>query len=78
MTKRNTRADKTFAFKGNPSYLKILQKGNVDAVSFANNHCHDYGEGSYNDTIAVFKKNKMPYASYGKVPFIRLMERKLA
>lgn len=58
LTKRNTRADKTFAFKGNPSYLKILQQGNVDAVSFANNHCRDYGEGSYNDTIAVFKKNK--------------------
>ena len=26
LTKRNTRADKTFAFKGNPSYLKILQQ----------------------------------------------------
>ena len=78
LTKRNTRADKTFAFKGNPSYLKILQKGNVDAVSFANNHCRDYGEGSYNDTIAVFKKNKMPFASYGKFSVFRIKERKLA
>lgn len=77
LTKRNTRADKTFAFKGNPAYLKILQKGNVDAVSFANNHCHDYGEGSYNDTIAVFKKNKMPYASYGKVSVYKTNGKKI-
>lgn len=77
LTKRNTRADKTFAFKGNPSYLKILQKGNVDAVSFANNHCHDYGEGSYRDTIDVFKKNKMPYASYGKVSVYKTKGKKI-
>lgn len=77
MTKRNTRADKTFAFKGNPSYLKILQQGNVDAVSFANNHCRDYGEGSYNDTIAVFKKNKMPFASYGKVSVYKTKGKKI-
>ena len=77
LTKRNTRADKTFAFKGNPSYLKILQKGNVDAVSFANNHCRDYGEGSYNDTIAVFKKNKMPFASYGKVSVYKTKGKKI-
>lgn len=77
LTKRNTRADKTFAFKGNPSYLKILQQGNVDAVSFANNHCRDYGEGSYNDTIAVFKKNKMPFASYGKVSVYKTKGKKI-
>lgn len=77
LTKRNTRAQKTFAFKGNPSYLKILQKGNVDAVSFANNHCRDYGEGSYHDTISVFKKNKMPYASYGKVSVYKTKDKKI-
>ena len=77
LTKRNTRAQKTFAFKGNPSYLKILQKGNVDAVSFANNHCRDYGEGSYHDTISVFKKNKMPYASYGKVSVYKTKGKKI-
>lgn len=77
LTKRNTRAQKTFAFKGNPSYLKILQKGNVDAVSFANNHCRDYGEGSYQDTISVFKKNKMPYASYGKVSVYKTKGKKI-
>lgn len=67
LTKRTTRADKTFAFKGNPSYLNVLKKGSVEAVSFANNHCRDYGNGSYRDTISVFRKNNMPFASYGKV-----------
>ena len=66
LTNRTTRAPKTFAFKGNASYLKILQKGSVESVSFANNHCRDYGEGSYRDTIKTFRKQKMPFASYGK------------
>ena len=65
LTNRTTRAPKTFAFKGNASYLKILQKGSVESVSFANNHCRDYGEGSYRDTIKTFRKQKMPFASYG-------------
>lgn len=77
LTKRTSRADKTFAFKGNPSYLKILQKGNVDAVSFANNHCRDYGEASYQDTISVFKKNKMHYASYSKVSVYKTKGKKI-
>ncbi|MFR5088744.1 MAG: CapA family protein [Clostridium sp.] len=58
LTTRSTRADKTFAFKGNPSYLKILQKGNVDAISFANNHCRDFGNGSYHDTICLHRKTR--------------------
>ena len=77
LTTRSTRADKTFAFKGNPSYLKILQKGNVDAISFANNHCRDFGNGSYHDTISVFKKNKMPFASYSKVSIYKTNGKKI-
>lgn len=77
LTTRSTRAAKTFAFKGNPSYLKILQKGNVDAISFANNHCRDFGNGSYHDTISVFKKNKMPFASYGKVSIYKTNGKKI-
>ena len=41
LTNRTTRAPKTFAFKGNASYLKILQKGSVESVSLAHNHCRD-------------------------------------
>lgn len=66
LTNRTTRADKKYAFKGDSSYINILKKGSVEAVSFANNHCHDYGQGSYTDTISVFKKHNIPFASYDK------------
>lgn len=77
LTTRSTRADKTFAFKGNPSYLKILQKGNVDAISFANNHCRDFGNGSYHDTISVFKKNKSLLLPIVKFRFTKRTVKKL-
>lgn len=50
-TESDSRADKTFAFKGKPSYTAILTEGSVEAVNLANNHSRDYGEQSYTDTI---------------------------
>lgn len=67
LTKRTTRADKKYAFKGNPSYVNILNKGSIESVAFANNHCRDYGNGSYDDTIRSFKKAGITYSSYAKV-----------
>lgn len=67
LTGRTTRMDKTYAFRGSPSYVKILKKASIEAVSFANNHCQDFGPGSYTDTIATLKKAGVKYASYGKV-----------
>lgn len=52
LTTSDYREDKTFAFKGSPSYTAILTEGDVEAVNLANNHSHDYGTDSYNDTIA--------------------------
>lgn len=77
LTKRTTRADKKYAFKGNPGYVKILKKGSVEAVGFANNHCRDYGEGSYTDTINVFKKAGITYSSYGRVSTYRVKGKKI-
>lgn len=53
LTEETTRADKRFAFKADPEYAKILTEGSVEAANFANNHCRDYGEKSYTDTIAA-------------------------
>lgn len=64
LTKRGSKADKVFAFKGSPSYTKILTKGSVEAVSFANNHCYDYGKVSYTDTIKYVKKAGIKLSSY--------------
>ncbi|MGI6008237.1 MAG: CapA family protein [Ruminococcus sp.] len=43
--------EKTFAFKGSPSYVQVLTEGSVEAANLANNHSHDYGERGYEDTI---------------------------
>ena len=51
LTTSNDRKQKTFAFKGNPSYTEILTQGGVEATNLANNHSHDYGDQSYEDTI---------------------------
>ena len=53
LTDSDEREDKTFAFKAPASYASILTGGSVEAVNTANNHSHDYGEKSFNDTLAA-------------------------
>lgn len=43
--------EKTFAFKGDPSYVQVLTEGSVEAANLANNHSQDYGESGYEDTM---------------------------
>lgn len=66
LTNRGERADKKYAFRGKPSYANILKKGYIEAVSFANNHCRDFGSISYKDTRATLEKYDINYASYNK------------
>ena len=77
LTKRSTRADKKYAFKGDPSYVNILRKGSIEAVAFANNHCRDFGEGSYVDTADCFKKNGIVYSSGSKVGIYKAKGKKI-
>ena len=53
LTDSDEREDKTFAFKAPASYASILTGGSVEAVNTANNHSHDYGDQSFNDTLAA-------------------------
>ena len=53
LTDSDEREDKTFAFKAPASYASILTSGSVEAVNTANNHSHDYGEQSFDDTLAA-------------------------
>ena len=53
LTDSDEREDKTFAFKATASYASILTGGSVEAVNNANNHSHDYGEQSFDDTLAA-------------------------
>lgn len=62
LTDSDAREDKQFAFKAPAGFAKILTSGSVEAVTTANNHSHDYGDGSYTDTLTALN-------SEGVVPF---------
>lgn len=51
LTESTEREDKQFAFKAPASYADILTAGSIEAVNTANNHSHDYGEQSFDDTL---------------------------
>lgn len=57
------RANKKWAFRGKPGFVKILQKGSVEAVSFSNNHTRDYGEKSHKDTMDILKTAGITYST---------------
>jgi len=50
LTDETTPEDKTYAFKGDPSYTEILLDGSIEVVTLANNHSSDYGAQSLADT----------------------------
>ncbi len=61
LTTRGSAAEKEFAIRGLPEYIKILQLGDIEVVSLANNHSKDYGNEGYTDTKSVLTKNQIGY-----------------
>lgn len=57
MSSKGSRADKTFAFRGDPSYVNILTSSSVEAANLANNHSLDYGETALADTQNILESN---------------------
>lgn len=64
LTDLDTREDKTFAFKAPASYASILTEGSVEAVNTANNHSHDYGEQSFDDTLKALDAQGIVHFGY--------------
>ncbi len=62
LTNSNKKVPKEFNIKGKPEYIHVLPEGDIDAVSFGNNHRIDYGEQGVADTIAAFQSIGIPYA----------------
>lgn len=50
LSDRGERENKTFAFRGDPSYADILSSSSIEAANLANNHSLDYGQISLDDT----------------------------
>ena len=56
------REGQTYCIKGDPAYAHLLTLGNIEAVSFANNHRLDYGEQGSRDTITALEQEGIIYA----------------
>ncbi len=65
-TSYTKKVPKEFNFSAPEEYKNILPAGNVDVVSFANNHSYDYGKIGYNDTLKALDSINMPYYSFDK------------
>ena len=72
LTEETTRVDKQFAFKGNPEYVKILTSSSVEAANVANNHSHDYGEKSFQDTVQTLEENGIKTFGYDDVAVLEV------
>ena len=67
LTYAEEREDKTFAFKGEPEYVRILSDSGVECANTANNHSHDYGEESYQDTLDAMDQYGLKHFGYDEV-----------
>ena len=63
-TTATKKAEKTYRFKGDPSYVKILEEGSIESVNIANNHMFDYLQRGYDDTVAALEASEVAYFGY--------------
>lgn len=52
-TTRTRHTDKKFNLKGDPSFVQVLNEGSIEMVNTVNNHCMDFMDGGYTDSLAV-------------------------
>ena len=60
------REEQTYCIKGLPEYAHILTLGDIEGVTFANNHQRDYYEAGIQDTVNALNEEGIAYA-YGSV-----------
>lgn len=61
LTDSNNPVAKTFTFKADASYAKIMSEGSVEFVTLANNHILDYGDEGVSDTKAALDAEGIAY-----------------
>ena len=52
LTERTAHKDIVYPIKGLPEHANVLKEGSVEAVNTVNNHCFDYYQDGYADTLA--------------------------
>lgn len=58
-------AIKTYTFKFKKAVLPKLMEAGFDYLMQTNNHCYDYGEQGFKDTLAAFEEYKIPSSGIG-------------
>ena len=66
LTRSRAHKDKTFFFRGDPSYVNILTGSSIEAVTLENNHAYDYLDKGFNDTVGYLKNAGIRYTSFRK------------
>ena len=66
------REDKTFAFKAPASFAGIYSCSSVEAVNTANNHSHDYGEQSFQDTMDALDAEGIIHFGYDETAVMNI------
>lgn len=56
VTSKNVKTEKTYNFKVSKNSLKYLQQAGFDYLMMTNNHCYDYGEEGFKDTLNAVKE----------------------
>jgi len=72
LTDSTQRQEKLFAFKGAPAFASILSAGSIEAANMANNHSHDYGDQSYEDTLGHLKNEKITTFGYDETAIMEI------
>jgi poly-gamma-glutamate capsule biosynthesis protein CapA/YwtB (metallophosphatase superfamily) len=67
LTTASQMAAKKFRFKGDPSYVRILQEGSIEMVNIANNHIHDFLDRGFKDTLQALKDGSILYSGEGNI-----------
>jgi poly-gamma-glutamate capsule biosynthesis protein CapA/YwtB (metallophosphatase superfamily) len=65
VTNGGSQATKEFAFRAPPQALQVIKDAGIDAVSVANNHGEDYGQGGLADTLAASRQYGLPVIGAG-------------
>ena len=65
VTESNQNAIKTFTFKFKKEILPKLLDAGFDYLMQTNNHCYDYGEAGFKDTLKAFEEYKIPSSGIG-------------
>lgn len=70
LTDLDTRADKQFAFKAPAEFAGILSSSSVETVNTANNHSHDYGDQSFQDTMNALDAEGIIHFGYDETAVV--------